>query len=76
MPIYEYRCPKCGIFEVILPVSAENLKACPSCGQKVQKLISKPAVIYNCSGFYCTDYNKDNSSACGQGVGKCDLGSE
>ena len=48
MPIYEYQalspegsCHKCrGGFEVIRGVHEEPLLTCPSCGQKVKRLIS------------------------------------
>ncbi|MCO6429675.1 MAG: zinc ribbon domain-containing protein, partial [Deltaproteobacteria bacterium] len=45
MPIYEYECPKCGIFEVVQKASDKPLKAKPECDQKncpkkAQRLIS------------------------------------
>lgn len=59
MPTYEYRCPQCGDFEMFQHMSEERLTECPECGQAVKKLISKPAVIFNGSGFYSTDYSKN-----------------
>ena len=43
MPIYEYRCPACSIFEVISPMGASSeLQPCPTCGQASQRKISVP----------------------------------
>jgi putative FmdB family regulatory protein len=58
VPIYEYRCRKCGQqFEVL--VSGFNdggPKRCEHCGGKLVKLLSAAAVIYKGSGFHTTDY--------------------
>ncbi len=43
MPIYEYRCKKCGkVFEVLFRSRDEKLKvSCPSCqSEKAEKLLS------------------------------------
>lgn len=65
MPLYEYRCKKCGRhFEKIQSFSAPDVKACPVCGGKVERLISAPAFRFKGSGFYETDYaHKGNSAA-------------
>ena len=42
MPIYEYRCPKCGKFEAYNTVEKRNYMVCPKCGARAEKLISKP----------------------------------
>lgn len=43
MPIYEYRCPNCAIFEVILPLgAAEETQTCPTCRQTARRKISAP----------------------------------
>lgn len=46
MPLYEFKCDKCGHrFEVLMSGSSENPKACPSCGAAApQKLFSSFAV--------------------------------
>ena len=64
MPIYEYKCPNCGVFEVMQKITDDPLKTCPTCGTDVKKLVSRCGVIYKCGGFHCTDYkwpgtNKD-----------------
>ncbi len=42
MPVYEYRCSKCGTeFEVMRRMAEADLPAaCPGCGGKGEKLIS------------------------------------
>jgi putative FmdB family regulatory protein len=57
LPTYEYKCPKCGVFEEFQSISAPALEKCPTCGGKIQRLISRNvSVLYKCSGFYTTDY--------------------
>ncbi len=64
MPTYEYSCPKCGKFDVFQKISAEPLEACPTCGEKVVRLISGgTGIIYKGSGFYTTDYAKKDSAS-------------
>lgn len=57
MPLYEYKCVKCGrLTEKIESVSGPHLKKCPHCGGKVESLISAPAIQFKGSGWYVTDY--------------------
>jgi putative FmdB family regulatory protein len=64
MPLYEYRCLNCGHrFERIQSFSAEDVKECPECKGKVERLISAPAVQFKGSGFYSTDYGAKPSSS-------------
>jgi putative FmdB family regulatory protein len=62
MPLYEYQCDTCGRFERIVKFSDPPLEACPTCGGKIQKLFSSPAIQFKGSGFYITDYPKKSSS--------------
>ncbi len=61
MPLYEYQCPKCGVFELIRKFSDEPLTTCPTCGSDVQKLASAPAFHLKGTGWYVTDYAKKSS---------------
>lgn len=66
MPIYEYRCEKCGDFEVTQRITEDALKKCPTCKRKVQKLISNTSFQLKGSGWYVTDYaraGKDKGGA-------------
>ncbi len=58
MPIYEYQCSKCGVFEVTQRITADPLKKCPSCRSKVQKLISNTSFQLKGTGWYVTDYGR------------------
>ena len=62
MPLYEYRCAKCGnVFEVLQKFSDDPLKKHPSCGGKVERLISTSALNFKGTGWYVTDYAKSGS---------------
>ena len=62
MPLYEYRCQKCGNkFEKIEKFSDEPTKLHPECGGEVERLISAPALQFKGTGWYVTDYAKSGS---------------
>jgi putative FmdB family regulatory protein len=64
MPLYEYKCHGCGKkFEVIQKFSDEPLKTHPECGGEVERLLSAPALQFKGSGWYVTDYAKNNGPA-------------
>lgn len=64
MPIYEYRCGKCGtVIEKIQKFSDAPLKKHPGCGGALTKLISQSSFQLKGSGWYATDY-------AGKGSGK------
>lgn len=57
MPLYEYRCKKCGHqFEKIQSFSAPDVKECPVCGSEVERLISAPSFQFKGAGWYVNDY--------------------
>lgn len=57
MPLYEYKCRKCGsILEVLQKVNEPPLKECPKCRGLLEKILSPPAIQFKGSGFYITDY--------------------
>ncbi len=58
MPIYEYRCPKCGDFDVMQKITEGPLRKCPTCKAKVTKLMSSTAFQLKGSGWYITDYGR------------------
>jgi putative FmdB family regulatory protein len=63
MPLYEYRCSKCGnVFEVLQKFSDAPLKKHQGCGGKVEKLISASGFQLKGSGWYATDYAAKGSS--------------
>jgi putative FmdB family regulatory protein len=57
MPIYEYKCRKCGRqFEAFQGITDPELKSCKFCKGKVQKLVSLSSFSLKGSGWYVTDY--------------------
>jgi putative FmdB family regulatory protein len=64
MPIYEYRCEKCGkVFEVLQRFSDDPLKIHEDCGGGLEKLISHSAFQLKGGGWYATDYAKGSTAA-------------
>ena len=62
MPIYEYKCNKCGVFEVMQKISEAPLKKCPTCKGKAERQISNTSFVLKGSGWYVTDYARKDSS--------------
>lgn len=65
MPIYEYRCKKCGQFEVMQRITESPLARCPTCRTKVTKLISSTSFQLKGSGWYITDYGRKDGKGKG-----------
>ena len=64
MPIYEYKCQKCGKqFEAFQGISEPELKSCKYCKGKVHKLVSLSSFSLKGSGWYVTDYAGKKASA-------------
>uniref|UniRef100_A0A7C4Y6C8 Zinc ribbon domain-containing protein n=1 Tax=candidate division WOR-3 bacterium TaxID=2052148 RepID=A0A7C4Y6C8_UNCW3 len=62
MPIYEFKCSKCGHIFSELRNFEDNSKAfCPKCNGESYKIFSKSVGIsFRGQGFYITDYKKKN----------------
>ena len=71
MPLYEYRCVKCGRkTEKIEKYDGPHLKKCPHCGAKVEPMFSAPAIQFKGTGWYVTDYARKGSGGdAGKGDG-------
>src|SRR5688572_19936529 len=68
MPIYEYRCRKCGhTLEKIQRLGDPVLSTCPDCGGELEKLISSVAVQFKGGGWYADGYSGKNT---GKSTGK------
>ena len=66
MPIYAYKCIKCGNeFDVTQKVDDEPVKECELCKGEVKRVFHPVGIIFKGSGFYSTDNKnkdlKDNS---------------
>jgi len=74
MPIHEYKCRKCGsVAERIEGAHDKPMRKCPSCGGRVDQMISSSAFVLKGSGWYATDYgtkSHDNGNGKGKGNGK------
>ncbi len=72
MPIYEFRCAKCGHeFESLQKMSDPDPEVCPECGEAggVSRLISAAAFRLKGGGWYETDFkgkNRRNVAADGE----------
>jgi putative FmdB family regulatory protein len=62
MPIYEYECSKCGIFEYSQSISDDPLRRCPKCRRSVTKLLSASAFHLKGGGWYSDGYEKAGAS--------------
>lgn len=70
MPIYEYRCCKCGlVFEEITTAARQDQPDCPGCGaKKAEKLISAATVHSGeAQALGAMNAAKASSSGCGSG---------
>jgi putative FmdB family regulatory protein len=74
MPIHEYQCRKCeAVAERIEGMNDKPMKKCPSCGGKVDRMISSSAFVLKGSGWYATDYGtKNHGNGNGKGKGKAE----
>jgi putative FmdB family regulatory protein len=81
MPLYEYECESCQKrFERIQKYSDPPVDTCPSCGERVRKLLSSPAIQFKGSGWYITDYARkgggDTAKTSGDKASKSESTSE
>jgi putative FmdB family regulatory protein len=76
MPIYEYRCPKCGDFDQMQKITEAPLKKCPTCKSKVTKLLSNPAFHLKGGGWYITDYGRKGGDGKGSEGGSSEAKSD
>lgn len=79
MPIYEYRCGKCGVFEETQRITAPPLDRCPTCRRKVRRLISSTSFQLKGGGWYVTDYaraGKKGDDADGKSESSADKSSD
>jgi putative FmdB family regulatory protein len=59
MPIYEYKCKKCGAqVEKMQKVADAPLTACEKCGGGLEKQWSLSGFQFKGEGWYVTDYSK------------------
>lgn len=64
MPIYEYRCTRCGAQKDHLQkMNAAPLTTCPACGEEsYAKQVSAAGFQLKGSGWYATDFKNSGSA--------------
>jgi putative FmdB family regulatory protein len=67
VPIYEYKCAKGHVFDVIQKMSDDPLSKCQECGAPAERVLHPVAVHFKGSGFYNTDYGKKKGGGNGAG---------
>ena len=71
MPIYEYKCTKCGKeFEVLQRSYDVDEAPCEYCGAPGKRFMSNTSFVLKGTGWYVTDYKANGGcSASGGGAG-------
>jgi putative FmdB family regulatory protein len=62
MPIYEYKCEKGHVFEVMQRMADDPVVTCETCEAPVERVFHPVAVHFKGSGFYNTDYGTKKRS--------------
>ena len=63
MPLYPYRCTKCGHrFEKIQKFEDEAETICPNCGGELERPLTAPGFQFKGAGWYVNDYSSKGSS--------------
>jgi putative FmdB family regulatory protein len=65
MPIYEYRCAKCGFQKEFLQrLNDAPLTKCPECGKRTfKKMVTAAGFQLKGTGWYATDFKNSGSKA-------------
>jgi putative FmdB family regulatory protein len=70
VPLYEYRCAKCGkVIEVLQKFSDPPLKRHKECGGSVKRLVSASSFQLKGGGWYASGYSKESPKADSSGDG-------
>lgn len=70
MPLYEYRCRRCGArVEALQKVADPPLVTCSACGGPLERLVSAPALQFKGAGWYVTDYARKGAKDTGSDQG-------
>jgi putative FmdB family regulatory protein len=59
MPIYEYRCPKGHLFDLLQRMDEPQPEGCEVCGAgPLEKVLHPVPIFFKGKGFYSTDYGR------------------
>jgi putative FmdB family regulatory protein len=76
MPLYEYECTACHKHtEKIQKFSDPEITLCPSCGGKLERVISAPAIAFKGGGWYADGYGNAKPKSAGSSEGGSSEGS-
>ena len=59
MPFYNYECPKCGILELQRKMTMPEIRMCPMCNSKIQRVYSEVNDIWKCDGAFSKANHKE-----------------
>jgi putative FmdB family regulatory protein len=64
MPLYEYACGECGVFDALRPLSRfQEAADCPHCGEKAGRVIATAPALSALSHAMRTAHNVNERSA-------------
>ena len=70
MPIYEYKCSKCGHeFEVLQRHYDVDEAPCEACGAPGKRMMSNTSFVLKGTGWYVTDYKSNGGCSAAGGNG-------
>jgi|WetSurSiteA1Bulk_404760.scaffolds.fasta_scaffold00002_36 putative FmdB family regulatory protein len=61
MPIYEYECKNCGVFEIEQKITDPPISKCSVCKGRVNKIMSVSTFILKGSGWFKDGYSSNAS---------------
>jgi putative FmdB family regulatory protein len=63
MPLYDYRCAKCGaVTEIRHGFNETHAEPCAACGGELTRVFNPAPIVFKGSGFYVTDSRPSSSS--------------
>lgn len=72
MPIFEYRCTKCGVIREAIVLRADDAPVeCGACKGKLEKIISAPSDSSGVNSAGCGNACGSTPSECGMARGCC-----
>ena len=67
MPLYEYKCRRCGTAREVRHGFNENFaEPCVECGGEMARVFTPAGIVFKGSGFYVTDSRKSSDAGAGK----------
>jgi putative FmdB family regulatory protein len=64
MPLYDYKCTRCGaVSEIRHGFDETHGEPCPACGGPLVRVFNPAPIVFKGSGFYVTDSRKPAAAA-------------